>query len=91
MSEPFDFERWMKLYKDDPDNYMEHAKEYVHGMIDRRYPDDEEKRNRLKAMYWRAVNDPVIRKIKDPYIRASRASTMMMQSARKLTQLIGGD
>lgn len=87
---PFDFDAWMQLYKDNPEGYLEHAKEYVHGYIDRMFPEDDERRQRMKAMYWRAVNDPEIRKIKDPYVRAQRASTMMNVQARKLFKMIGG-
>ena len=45
----------------------------------------------MKGLYWQAVNDPEIRKIKDPVVRADRANTKMWMSLRELNKVIGGE
>lgn len=87
MSEEFDFDFFMNAYKEDPEGYEELAKAYVHRCIDD-MTDDEEKRNRLKGVYWQCVNDPEIRKCKNAYLRAQRASTMMWVKFREMDDLL---
>lgn len=93
MSDDFDFDWWVNAYKQDPDGYEELAKAYVHRKIDE-MDTTEERKNKLKGLYWKAVNDPDIRNVKDPYVRAQRAQTKMwleFQKLRSLVKAVAGD
>lgn len=84
----FDFEYWRKLAQEKPDEYEEIAQKYVHDYIDKHYAGDEDKIRRLKGLYWKITNDPEIRNIKNPTVRADRANTKMWLSLRKLNALL---
>lgn len=88
MSAPqFNFDFWVTAFKEDPEGYDELAKAYIHQVIDEMDRTEEEK-NKLRGLYWKCVNDPAIRNIQNPYVRASKASTLMWEKFHELNDLL---
>lgn len=86
MSDPFDFDFWVQAYKDDPDNFNELQKAHIHAYIDDMDISDD-KKSKLKGLFWKVSNDPRIVGTSNGLVRAARAHTLMAEKLNELNDL----
>lgn len=82
MHQEYDFDKWKRLYEEDPEGYEKMGIAYIHNYIEEKYGKDSDTTKRLKAVLWRVRQE--YRSIKDPLVRADRASTAMW---KKFTEM----
>lgn len=94
MNDGYDFEYWVELYKNNPEEYERLTTEYLNDWIERHWDGQPEKIKRYKSILWRAQQE--YRNIENPAVRAERAAQAMWSKFYELNTLLknatkGGD